>query len=170
MAKQPFKTNNYALSAVLGTLGFGWLHPSRPCENRYLNGNRPERKGNGKLGRLGRVTFHILRTSDEYPALDLDDVLEVFDGKTSPGEDIDRKLANSSYDHQDTRDLKVSLRELLPLAYAECSRNTLANLKARKDAPHKVAALIEIKKEDGTPIVVSENISPAVAERWGVEL
>ncbi len=167
MARQPDKTNNYALATVIGTLGFGWAHPSRPCENRYLNGNRPERMGNGKLKRLGRVTFHINRTSEEYPGLGIDDVEDVFDGNLEPGEEIDKKLATSHYDHANTRELKEQLRELLPLAYAECARNTLANLKARKDAPHKVAALIEIKKEDGNPLVISENINPATAERWG---
>jgi len=157
-----FKTGNKALVTALVTAGFRWHSDKEPCQNIYANGTRPVRDVRNRLKELGKVTYAIAR---KHPSgVDLDRALEAYDGATSPGEELDAAIEAIT----DTA-VRDEIKKLLTLAYVESSRNTLANLREVKEAPHTVQAHIQIKKPDGLPVIVGEFTSPETLRGWGIE-
>ncbi len=157
-----FPTGNYALATTLATVGFPPAF-ERLCFNAYYGGARPDRGSDGRLNKLGVVKFKFDRKLKGYPDTIFQDVLDAYDGKTTPGDELD-KIVDDIGD-RGTRD---SIRELLPQAYAECARNALANLRDIREMPHKTKALIVIVRDAGMPMVIQEDVTEEIMERWGV--
>jgi len=159
-----FATGNFALTTSLMTVGFPWFDEDQPCHNVYANGARPERGAGGRLKKLGAVTFYLGRRSQTFPEMKLDEALDAYDGKAGAGEELDRLIDG------DGNVPKGEVRRLLGLAYLECARNTLANLREVKLMPNMVPAHIRFLKDDGLPVVVSENIDQETADAWGIDI
>ena len=161
--KKEVSTGNFALTTALLTSGFPWFNEDEKCHNLYRNGSRPTRV-NGKLTHLGSVKFHIGQTNETFPDASIDDALAAYDGDLSPGDDLMELLSG------DGEVPKSDVLSLLPLAYVECSRNTLANLREVKKTPSSVAAHIEFIKDNGLPVIVSEDFDKDTAEKWGIDM
>ena len=158
-----YATGNVALTTSLVTSGFPWQDESRPLQNIYDTG-KPERLQNGRLRKLGAVTYYLSNKSTSFPQLTLGAALDAYDGKTSPGRDLDELLEG------DGTVEKSAVRALLGPSFVECSRKTLANLKEVKAMPHVCIAHIRRKKPDGYPVVISENFDREKALEWGIDM
>lgn len=158
-----FTTGNFALTTSLVTCGFGWADEKQKLRNLYEDPERPERFGKSqRLRKFGKVTFFISRTNSTDPSVSLDMALKAYDGEIDPGADLDALLAGDG-----TVDKKV-VRELLHLSYIQCAKNTCANLKTIREMPHFVPSHIKFTKNDGLPMVISENCDAETAAEWGI--